>query len=58
MPDSTHDNWVQRLKSSDTAERDSALAELRELIIRGLNRSLNNHMGREVSTLKMWHRKH
>ena len=42
---STNDEWVQRLKSQDVATRDSALAELRELIVRGLNRSLNNHYG-------------
>lgn len=43
--DSTNDTWVQRLKSSDNTERDKALTELRELIVRGLNRSLNNHYG-------------
>ncbi len=45
MSYSSNDNWVQRLKSGDTTERDSALIELRELIVRGLNRSLNNHYG-------------
>ncbi len=39
------DLWVQRLKSDDSVERDAALAELRELIVRGLNSSLNNHYG-------------
>ena len=41
----TNDEWLQRLRSSDAAERDAALADLRELIVRGLNRSLNNHYG-------------
>lgn len=40
-----NDPWVQRLKSSDATDRDAALAELRDLIVRGLNRSLNNHYG-------------
>lgn len=41
----TNDEWLQRLRSSDTSVRDSALADLRALIIRALNRSLNNHYG-------------
>lgn len=45
LPDSTNDDWVQRLQSSETAERDAALSELRELIVRGLNRSLHHHYG-------------
>ena len=40
-----NDPWVQRLKSTDVNERDAALSELRELLIRVLNRSLNNHYG-------------
>jgi len=43
--DSPNEDWVQRLKDVDTTVRDTALAELRELIVRGLNRSLNNHYG-------------
>ena len=43
--DSTNDSWVQRLRCSDSTERDAALAELRELIVRGLNRSLHHHYG-------------
>ena len=39
------DDWVERLKSEDTGIRDSALEELRALLIRGLSRSLNNHYG-------------
>ena len=39
------DDWVERLKSEDTGIRDSALEELRVLLIRGLSRSLNNHYG-------------
>lgn len=41
----TNDEWLQRLRSSDPVERDAGLADLRELIVRGLNRSLNNHYG-------------
>ena len=41
----TNDEWLLRLRSSDPAERDATLADLRELIVRGLNRSLNNHYG-------------
>jgi len=41
----TNDEWLRRLRSSDVADRDAALADLRELIVRGLNRSLNNHYG-------------
>ena len=41
----TNEEWLRRLRSSDTTDRDAALAELRELIVRGLNRSLNNHYG-------------
>lgn len=40
-----NDPWVQRLKSIDVSARDAALAELRDLIVRGLNRSLSNHYG-------------
>lgn len=39
------DEWVERLQSEDTSIRDSALNELRELLIRGLSRSMNNHYG-------------
>lgn len=45
MPSSEPDPWVQRLQSTDVNERDAALTELRDLIVRGLNRSLNNHYG-------------
>lgn len=41
----TNDEWLHRLRSSDKTERDVALSDLRELIVRGLNRSLNNHYG-------------
>ena len=41
----TDNPWVKRLKSDDATERDAAVAELRELIVRVLNRSLNNHYG-------------
>lgn len=40
-----NDEWLDRLQSSDAAERDAALTDLRELIVRGLNQSLNNHYG-------------
>lgn len=39
------DEWVQRLQSDDAAVKDAALGELRDLLIRGLSRSLNNHYG-------------
>lgn len=39
------DLWVARLRSSDVIERDTAIADLRALIVRGLNRSLNYHYG-------------
>ena len=38
------DRWVERLQA-DGAERDLAIAELRELLLRGLSRSLNNRYG-------------
>lgn len=38
------DNWVERLKG-DAIQRDAALEELRELILRGLSRSLNGKYG-------------
>lgn len=41
----SNEDWVRRLKSMDHQERDVALNELRELLVRGLNRSLNNHYG-------------
>ena len=45
LTDSTNDDWVQRLRSSEANERDAALAELRSLIIRGLNRSIHQRYG-------------
>ena len=39
------DDWIARLKSEDSVIRDLALEELRELLIRGLSRSLNHHYG-------------
>ena len=41
----TNDEWLRRLRNSDASERDAALSDLRDLIVRGLNRSLNNHYG-------------
>ena len=40
-----NDNWVGRLKNEDAEVRDLALQELRDFLIRGLSRSLNNHYG-------------
>ncbi len=45
MLSSDDKQWIQRLSSTDAADRDAALEELRQLILRGLNRSLNNHYG-------------
>ena len=39
------DDWVERLTSEDQEIRDSALEALREFLVRGLSRSLNNHYG-------------
>jgi RNA polymerase sigma-70 factor (ECF subfamily) len=39
------DDWVERLKSEDDEIRDAALADLRDLLVRGLSRSLNGHYG-------------
>ena len=39
------DEWLQRL-TGDEFERNAALEELRELLLRGLSRSLNNRYGR------------
>lgn len=44
-PVRSKDDWVQRLKSEDTDTRDTAIAELRDLLVRGLSKSLNNHYG-------------
>ena len=38
---SPEERWVQRLSSSNVDERDKALADLREVILRGLSHSLN-----------------
>lgn len=39
------EDWVSRLKSEDTLIRDAAISDLRELLIRGLSKALNNHYG-------------
>lgn len=39
---SSDDRWVERLRGPNPG-RDAALAELREIILRGLNRSLSSH---------------
>ena len=39
------DDWVVRLKDPNDSVRDQALEELRDLLIRGLSKSLNNHYG-------------
>ena len=40
----TNGNWVQRLKS-DESERDRAIAELRSVLVRGLEKSLSSRYG-------------
>jgi len=44
-PVTSRDDWVERLKSDEEEIRDTALQDLRDLLIRGLSRSLNNHYG-------------
>ncbi|MCA9189640.1 MAG: hypothetical protein KDA99_28650, partial [Planctomycetales bacterium] len=45
-PDRLHEEeqWVRRLRS-DGAERDGAIAELRDVLVRGLHRSLGQEYG-------------
>ena len=44
-PIAEQDEWLQRLTGEDSV-RNAALEELRELLLRGLSRSLNNRYGR------------
>lgn len=39
------DPWVGRLRSADSTQRDAALVELRELLVRGLSRPMSHRYG-------------
>ena len=39
------DPWVDRLRSTDSTQRDAALVELRELLVRGLSRPMSHRYG-------------
>ncbi len=42
-------DWLERLRSSDNQVRDDAISQLRELLLRGLSRSLTNRYGQPFS---------
>ncbi|TWT93061.1 RNA polymerase sigma factor [Neorhodopirellula pilleata] len=42
-------DWLYRLRSSDDRVRDDAISQLRELLLRGLSRSLTNRYGQPFS---------
>lgn len=45
----TDQQWLDQLRSTDTDVRDSAIAQLRALLLRGLSQSLNNRYGQPFS---------
>lgn len=48
-PATTTDDWVVRLRADDSKTRDAALSELRDLLVRGLSRSLTGRYSGGVS---------
>lgn len=45
---SQEDSWVRRLRSDDHSERDAAITELRELLLRALARTLTERYGPQL----------